>query len=198
MNDKQKILNYLKKNNGVVETRIFSDKGIDNKVFRLLEEEGKIERISKGIYIDSLQMVDDYLLMQYRCKKGIFSHETALFLHDLCDRAPLKLMMTIPSGYNTRLLKLNEYYQFFYSKKELHELGKMEGQSPYGNPVFVYDKERTICDCLKKKDKLDTDLVLEAVRQYMRDPQRDFIKLRSYAEIFKISKLVHQYMEVLA
>ena len=83
-------------------------------------------------------------------------------------------------------------------KKEFHEIGKMNVLSPYGHTIVVYDKERTICDCLKKKDKLDTDLVLTAVRQYMRDPERDFIKLQSYADVFKISSLVHQYMEVLA
>nr|WP_320025038.1 type IV toxin-antitoxin system AbiEi family antitoxin domain-containing protein [uncultured Acetobacterium sp.] len=198
MTDKEMIPDALKKNNGVIETKQFAERGIDNKVFRRLEQEGKIERISKGIYIDVEQMVDDYLIMQYRCKKGIFSHETALFLHDLCDRSPLKLMMTIPTGYNTRLLKLNDYYQFFYMKKEFHEIGKMNVQSPYGHTIVVYDKERTICDCLKKRDKLDTDIALAAVRQYMRDPERDFIKLQLYADVFKISALVHQYMEVLA
>lgn len=198
MTDKEMIFDFLKKNNGVIETKQFAERGIDNKVFRRLALEGKIERISKGIYIDAQQMVDDYLLMQYRCKKGIFSHETALFLHDLCDRSPLKLMMTIPTGYNTRLLKMDNHYQFFYIKEELHQIGKTSGLSPYGNTIAVYDKERTICDCLRKKDKLDTDLVLTAVRQYMRDPERDFIKLQSYADILKISSLVHQYMEVLA
>ena len=73
-----------------------------------------------------------------------------LYLHDLCDRAPVKLMMTIPTGYNTRLLKLNNYYQFFYMKKEFHEIGKTNAKSPYGHTIAVYDKERTICDCLKK------------------------------------------------
>ncbi|MBC3804638.1 hypothetical protein GH808_09365 [Acetobacterium fimetarium] len=198
MTDKEMILDSLNKNNGVIETKHFAERGIDNKVFRRLELEGRIERISKGIYIDAQQMVDDYLIMQYRCKRGIFSHETALFLHDLSDRSPLKLMMTIPTGYNTRLLKMDDRYQFFYMKKEFHEIGKMNVQSPYGHTITVYDKERTICDCLKKKDKLDTDLVLTAVRQYMRDPERDFIKLQSYADVFKISSLVHQYMEVLA
>jgi predicted transcriptional regulator of viral defense system len=198
MNEKEQILDYLKKNNGVVETKYFSKKGIDNKIFRRLEKDGNLERIGQGIYIDAQQMVDDYLLMQYRCKKGIFSHETALFLHDLCDRTPIRLMMTIPNGYNTRLLKMKEQYQFFYIKEELHEIGKMKIHSPFGNTITVYDKERTICDCLKKRDKLDTDLVLSAVRQYMRDPERNFIKLKEYADIFKIAKLVHQYMEVLA
>ncbi len=90
-------------------------------------------------------------------------------------------MMTISTGYNTRLLKMDDHYQFFYMKKEFHEIGKMRVLSPYGNTIAVYDEERTICDCLKKKDKLDIDLVLMAVRQYMRDPDKKpgiFVELK--------------------
>ncbi|MBU4541246.1 MAG: type IV toxin-antitoxin system AbiEi family antitoxin domain-containing protein [Firmicutes bacterium] len=47
MTDKEMILDSLKKNNGVIETKQFAERGIDNKVFRRLEQEGKIERISK-------------------------------------------------------------------------------------------------------------------------------------------------------
>ena len=74
----------------------------------------------------------------------------------------------------------------------------MKCLSPYGNAIVVYDKERTICDCLRKKNKLDTDLVLTAVKHYMGSPDRDLIKLQKYADLFKMRVTVHQYMEVLS
>ena len=58
-------------------------------------------------------MEDEYLAAQYRCKKGIYSHETALYFHDLCDRTPLQFMLTFPNGYNTRILKDTNKYNFF-------------------------------------------------------------------------------------
>ncbi len=73
-------------------------------------------------------------------------------------------MMTIPSGYNTTLLKDKVSYRFFYCKPELHSIGIMMIQSPYGNDLRVYDKERTLCDCIKRKNILDSDLVLSAVK----------------------------------
>lgn len=198
MTDREMVLDLLSKNNGVIETKQIVEKGIDNKILQRLQQEGSIERIGRGIYVDADQMADNYLISQYRCRKGIYSHETALFLHDLCDRTPLQLMMTIPTGYNTRLLKNRQHYQFFYIKKELHEIGQVKCLSPYGNTIVVYDKERTICDCLRKKNKLDTDLVLTAVKHYMGDPDRDLIKLQKYADFFKMRETVHQYMEVLS
>lgn len=143
-------------------------------------------------------MEDEYFVTQYRCKSGIFSHETALFFHDLTDRTPFKLMLTIPSGYNTRLLKDKQKYKFFYIKKDFHSIGETIIMTPFGNKIHVYDRERTICDCIKKRDLLDTDLVLDAVKQYMKSPGTDFAKLLKYADVFNIRDVVRQYMEVLA
>ena len=38
--------------------------------------------------------------LQNRFKKGIYSHETALFLWDLTDRTPNRYCMTFPENYN--------------------------------------------------------------------------------------------------
>jgi len=192
------VFELMKKNNGILESKQAEEAGIDNKVLQRLNQSGEIERVGRGIYIDANYMEDEYFITQYRCKKGIYSHETALFFHDLSDRTPLQLMLTIPSGYNTRLLRSKDKYKFFYSNEKLYEIGKMSLQSPYGNEIVVYNKERTICDCLRKKDKLDTDLVITAVKQYMKEPGADFAKLLEYAELFNIRELVRQYMEVLS
>ena len=86
---------------------------------------GEIEKLEQGLYMDPNQMQDEYLLTQYRCKKGIFSYETALYFHDLADRTPIQLMLTIPSGYNTRLLKDQDKYQFFMFIKTFTKLERL-------------------------------------------------------------------------
>lgn len=197
MSGKELILELLKKNNGILKSKILTELGIDNKILQRLVLSGEIERVERGLYIGLSYIEDEYLVTQYRCKQGIYSHETALFFHDLSDRTPFQLMLTIPTGYNTRILKDIVNYKFFYCRKELCEIGKMKLKSPYGNEIIVYDKERTICDCIKKMDKLDIDLVLTAVKQYMRTSGSDFAKLLEYAEIFHIREKVRQYMEVL-
>ncbi|MBN4062980.1 MAG: hypothetical protein COA82_10835 [Alkaliphilus sp.] len=198
MRKKELALELLKKNNGILESKQAAKVGIDNKTLQRLNQAGEIERVGRGIYIDANQMKDEYLITQYRCKKGIYSHETALFFHDLSDRTPFQLMLTIPSGYNTRLLKDKDQYKFFYIHKNFHDIGKITLLSPYGNELVVYNKERTICDCLRKKDQLDTDLVITAVKQYMKGQGADFAKLLEYAEVFNVRELVRQYMEVLS
>lgn len=195
MNEHIRVL--FQKNNGILEAKKIKELGISNKVLQRMVEKGYIERIGRGLYLDPNYMEDEYVIVQYRCRKGVFSHETALFFHDLSDRTPLQLMMTIPAGYNTRILKEIDKYKFFYCKQDTYEVGITQGQTVYGNQIILYDKERTICDCIRKKDKLDTDLVVMAVKKYMKEPGADFAKLLRYAEIFNIREKVKQYMEVL-
>ena len=190
-------MELIEKNNGIITSVEAKSKGINNKTLQRMEKLGQLERVEHGLYMDPNQMEDEYFLTLYRCKKGIFSHETALYFHELTDRTPFQIMMTIPSGYNTRLLKDKEKYKFFYVVEELHSIGKITMETPYGHQVYVYDKERTICDCLKKKEQLDGDLVTEAVKRYLKTPGTDYAKLLKYAEVFNIKDLVRKYLEVL-
>jgi predicted transcriptional regulator of viral defense system len=197
MKNKNSVLKLLTENNGVFTSSQAQAIGIDNKTLQRLHHSGEIVRLDHGIYMDPNKLEDQYLVTHFRCKKGIFSHETALYFHGLTDRTPMQLTLTVPSGYNTRLLKDKDQYKFFYIAEGLHAIGEIMLVSPFGNEIPVYDKERTICDCLKKKDLLDTDLVIEAVKLYMKSPGSDYAKLLKYAEIFKIRDSVRQYMEVL-
>jgi len=198
MDNRELVFDLMKNNNGILEAEKASKFGINNKTLQRLHNSGEIERIEHGMYIDPNFIEDEYLITQYRCKKGIYSHETALFFHDLVDRIPFKLMLTIPSGYNTRLLKERSKYKFFYANEQLYNLGKADLFSPYGNKINVYNIERTICDCIKKKEQLDTDLVSTAIKRYMTDSKADYVKLLKYADILKVRKIVKQYLEVLS
>jgi predicted transcriptional regulator of viral defense system len=197
MTQKDLVKRLLKQNRGILSSGEAKEAGVAYKTLQRMFQDGEIEKLEQGLYMDPDQMEDEYLLTQYRCKKGIFSHETALYFHDLTDRTPFRLILTIPSGYNTRFLKEKEKYKFFYINDKLHTLGRITMETPFGHQVHVYDKERTICDSLKKKDQLDTDLVNEAIKRYMKTPGADYSKLLEYAEVFNIKDMVRKYMEVL-
>lgn len=197
MTQKDLMIKLLKYNKGILTSRKAKEAGVAYKTLQRMYQAGEIEKLEQGLYMAPEQMEDVYLLTQYRCKRGIFSHETALYLHDLADRTPFQMMLTIPSGYNTRLLKEKQKYKFFYIAEKLHSIGRITMETPFGHQIHVYNKERTICDCLKKKNQLDGDLVIEAVKGYFKTSGADYAKLLKYAEVFNIKDLVRKYMEVL-
>jgi len=197
MTQEQTALLLLKNDNGYLDSKTARENGVSASTLKRMEERGLVERAAHGLYVSADVVPDPYFVAQYRCPQGVFSHETALFFHDLSDRTPYQLMMTIPSGWNTRLL-LSGDIMIFYTKAEYAMFGAQEIVTPYGLAVMIYDTERTLCDCLRSIDRLDKDLVLTAVKRYMKDPASDKAKLLHYAAEFKIRDHVLRYMEVLS
>ncbi len=131
-----------------------------------------------------------------RRPKIIYSHETALFLHNLCDRDPIEYTITVPTGYNATRLRKDGLYVFTI-KRELYEIGVTQRPTIFGNDVAVYGLERTICDCLRSRTNMDIAVVTDAIKRYVRRNDKNLHTLMNMAEIFHVTKLLRSYLEVL-
>ena len=197
MTQEKTALKLLESGNGYLTARTAGENGIKPITLKRMKERGLVERVAHGLYATVDIIPDPFFVMQYRCPQGVFSHETALYFHGFSDRTPFILMMTIPSGFNTRLI-FSDDMMIFYSNPIHAKLGVAETMTPYGLTVTTYNIERTLCDCLRNVDKLDKDLVLTALKRYMKDPAGNKMKLLEYAKVFKIRDTVLKYMEVLS
>ena len=139
-NELQSVLNQ---NGGIVTTAQANEVGVSNERLRLLVHSGDLERVSTGIYVFSDEFIDKMFIVQLRRPKIIYSHETALFLHELTDRDPINYMVTVPTGYNPTRLR-EEGLTVFTIKRDLYEIGVTKLTTMFGNSVAVYDMERTI------------------------------------------------------
>ncbi|MCQ2492439.1 MAG: type IV toxin-antitoxin system AbiEi family antitoxin domain-containing protein, partial [Lachnospiraceae bacterium] len=91
--------------NGVITAKQISKMGIHRSALRELVESGDIIRCSRGIYMPAYEWEDEYRLLQEKYSRGIYSHETALYLHGYCERIPISFHMTFPYGYNCPSIK---------------------------------------------------------------------------------------------
>ncbi len=57
----------------------------------------------------------------------------------------------------------NKNVQLLYTKKEWLLLGVIEITSPFGLPIKVYDRDKTICDIIKNKDRVEPEIFSEAI-----------------------------------
>ena len=190
------LTNIARAHGGIIETKIAVQRGIPKAVLYKLCKEDKIHRIVRGQYVLSDDMEDEMLSISKRAKRIIFSHETALFLHGISDRTPFEHTVTAPSGCIPSAAMKAEC-KVYYIKPELFGLGKTEMKTPAGNLVPCYDLERTICDCVRSRNKMGTETFLAALKLYAASPRKDLNKLNSYAKKMRIASVVRQYMEVL-
>lgn len=193
----EEIMKFIASNNGMINTDKAKQNNISLKRLQRLELDGELERVAKGLYLHKDFIVDPFYLAQYRSSKSIFSHSTALYLHKLSDENPIIITMTVPSDWNTQLLKEKDLYKFYYYKEELWKMGQEEIESPFGHIIKVYNKERTLCDCIISIDEIGRDIVLKAVKEYMENiEERNIEKLYKYAEQLNIKDKVQTYVEV--
>jgi len=196
MSNARELEKIIKKHGGVITSKLVDDHNIHREYLRELIRQGKLERVAYGVYITPDVWEDKMLIQQLRRKKMIYSHGTALFLHDLTDREPLVYSVTVPDGYNTQMLK-KEGLLVHVVKVELFELGVCNVKTVFGNIVKAYDPERTICDLIRDRNNQDPAIISEALKRYMAKKDKDLNKLIVFAEKFRVKKIVNTYLEVL-
>lgn len=190
-----RIRDILLEQNGMLLTSDLAKHGIPRTYLSILEKTGEIKRVSRGVYSSVSAISDEMSGLQSRYKTAIFSHETALYLWDLTDRTPLFYSVTVPTGYNANLLKVGGAKVYFV-KRDLFSLGITTLKSPSGNDVKVYSLERTICDVLRSRNQMEIQFINEVLNRYVGKKERNINLLYTYAEQFRIQKIVRTYLEV--
>ncbi|GHU70809.1 transcriptional regulator [Clostridia bacterium] len=181
---------------GVIRTADALNAGLSRTTLMNLERSGVLDRVARGQYILADVFIDELFIMQQRYPGMTYSHETALFLHDMSERTPPCYSVTLPS--NARLsATFPADVKKYYIKPTLFMLGQTTLPSKMGHYITAYDTERTICDILRSRNRVDSQTVSTALKQYTIRKHNDYKKLSEYAETFGVTKLLRQYLEVL-
>lgn len=192
----EEIIKMAEGNNGVVTTAMVVAAGFSRGNIKYLEDKGLIEKSARGVYILPEVWDDEMFNLQNRFKRGIYSHETALFLWDLTDRTPNAYSMTFPTNYNLTKPK-EEKIRCTQCKDVFYDFGIVETNTPGGNEVKVYSIERTLCDILRPQSDVDIQVVAEAFKRYAKRKDKNIPVLSEYAKLLKVEKRLRAYLEVL-
>lgn len=196
MNYNEQLEKLINKKNGLILTKEVEYAGIPRYYLTLFERENKLERIAHGVYITPDTFEDTMYIIQSRNNRVIYSHDTALFLHDLSDRDPIKLSVTVPYGYNATNLKKSDI-KVYTVKRELYLLGVMDLKTEFGRPIKVYNQERTICDIVRSRSGIDVAILNTAIRRYVYSKSKNIPLLLRYAKELGVQNIIRNYLEVL-
>lgn len=192
----QVIYDEMKKNNNMITTSKVISLGFSRALLSTYVKEGLLERSRHGVYTLPDSVHDDMYTLMLRSEKIIFSHETALFLNGLSERTPFVHSVTIPSN-SVLPSSLKGECNCFYIKPELHQVGMIWTKTTFGNDVRCYNVERTICDLLRSRSRLDEETVIAAIKNYALSTDKDLNRLAIYAAQLNVGGILKRYMEVL-
>ena len=183
-------------NKGIVATNEVEEHGIPRHYLTPLVKEGKLDRVSHGVYVAPDTFEDEMYMLQMKSRKVIYSHETALFLHDLTDRDPIEWTVTVPTGYNATKLR-NKGVHVHFIKKSLHLMGTKRIETIFGRYVTAYNRERTICDIMRNRNNIDVAIVNEALKRYLGSKEKNISLLMKYAKELRVNNILRKYLEIL-
>ncbi len=192
----EKLEELVNKQHGTVMSADLDLYDIPRTYLQMMVAEGRLERVERGVYVSTDAIEDEMYSMQIKYPKLIYSHETALYLHGLSDRTPFEFSASVPSGYKV-VRAVAERFKIYYIKKELHELGVETIQSSHGNPIKTYNIERTVCDIIRSRSRIDIQILNEALKRFVKLKSSDLSLLMDYAKKLKIDTVLKNYLEVL-
>jgi predicted transcriptional regulator of viral defense system len=196
MTNYERLDKLLAQHHGMVKTAQALEAGVSKPTFYAYARARELEQVAHGVFVSPDSWTDGMYLLHLRCGQAVFSHETALFFHDLTDREPTQYAVTVRTGYNPTRLKADGI-QVYTVKKELHDIGITTMQTPFGHPVPVYDQERTICDLIRSRSAVEAQTFQTALKQYAQRRDKNLRRLMQYAALFRVERILRQYLEVL-
>ena len=194
MNKKQ-ILLQVERSGGVVTTKEFLAMGGSNYYLKKLVEEGVLEKLKRGLFRLINTEFSEYSEVQKIIKKGIFCSFSAALIHGLSSFVPSEYHIAIPKKDKVRLPKYPPIKLYYWDKKQ-YTLG-LEEIWKDGALIKIYDKEKTVCDFIKFRNKVGMDSTKEALKAYLALKDRNLDQLVNYAKTLKVFSILHQYLEVL-
>ena len=193
----KKIPGNLPKEKPYITYEELSSEGISSRGINKLLEEGVLYKIKRGIYEVSESADAEPVMIGRLLPEGIFCLMSALYFHGYTDRTPQIYEIAIDRDANKRkVLSINYPVKPVYISRKILHIGRTKKKYDNGE-IVLYDKERTICDIVRYRNKIDQEVLAKALRSYASDPEKDIRKLLAYASMLRIESKIREYMGIL-
>ena len=162
-----------------------------------LLDEGLIERVRRGYY----HWVQDdgeseVVIINCLFPDAVLCMETALFFYGYSDRNPAEWSFAIDKNVSKRRTKIDyPFIRAYRVESELVSLGEAEGEID-SQKVRIYDRDRTICDVVRNRNRMDKEIFNKAIQGYVNDPKKNIPNLMMYAKKLRVQKKVKELIGV--
>ena len=179
---------------GILLTKNAIEAGISKHALYNFIRNNGFEKAAHGVYASPETWEDENYILSLRCPQGVLSHDEALYYHGLTDREPLQKTITIYTGYGTSRM-VADGIKVFTVKKELLDIGKEIVKTSYGHDIPLYNRERTICDLIRSRNRFEIQDFQTALKTYIMGKNKNLNRLMEYAKLLHVDKKIREYME---
>ena len=190
----KKIKNEFNKRGGIMKTSELNALGINYRQIQRLLDEQIVEKIKHGYYILYNSFPREEVIIARMFPDAVIYLESALFYYEYTDRVPNSWQITVnkhsyPKQYNISYMKIKPYF----IKEDYRKIG-INNILIDNVEVKIYDKNKTICDVLRYENKVDNELFTSAIKNYIKDNEKDIRTLMEYGDILNVSNKIQKYI----
>jgi len=194
----EKALDVFRQHDSILRTSQAIQLGIAPRTLYALYEDGLLVKVTRGVYrLAEAEPLSNADLIQValRIPKGIICLISALSYHNLTTQIPHQVYVALPLDAEKPRLAYPPV-RLFWLSKPVYSAG-IEEHLMDGTTVFIYNREKTIADCFKYRNKIGLDIAIEALKKGL-DQDCDIELIMEYARIDRVEKVMRPYMEALS
>ena len=192
----EKAEELFRQNSGILRTSQAKKLGINEYTLVQMTEAGLLIREARGLYrLADLPPLSnpDLVKVSMRVPDSVICLISALNFHNLTTQIPYRVYIALPRSVKAPRLDYPPL-DIVYLSSLPYRTG-VEEHSLDGAVVRIYNREKTVADCFKFRNKIGQDIALEALRDYLRLPDRQLNLLLEYASIDRVNNVMRPYLE---
>jgi len=141
----QSLFKLAAKQDGLFSARQAASVGCSQQLLAKYITSGRVERVRRALYriadFPTGEHEDLIAVWLWSRNEGVFSHETALFLHHLSDALPIRAHVTVPAAWKTRVIRIPDEAAIYYGDVA-------DSDRAWVGALPVTSVRRTLADCL--------------------------------------------------
>jgi predicted transcriptional regulator of viral defense system len=193
----QKALTVFRQHPGALHASQAIRLGIAPRTLYALRDVGLLVELSRGLFQlpeTPLRAHADLVQVALRVPKGVVCLVSALAFHGLTTQIPHAVYLALPLDAEKPRLPYPPL-RLFWLSASVYSAG-VEQHVLDGVIVRMYNREKTIADCFKFRNKIGLEIALEALKEGLAQGCLPQILLDS-ARLDRVEKIIRPYLEAL-
>ena len=189
----EEILSYITKKGGFASMKELKEANFHTREITALIKEKTIEKIRPGYYrISNYSFFKDVnvsLITVCRAEpQSVICLISALDYYEMTDFNPSEIFYAIPHSQKKRGINHPPVKTFFF-RERFYSPGIDIVKTKYGD-LRIYNKEKTVCDMFRYRNKLGEDLAMEALKNYLKQKKKSIPTLLKFADICQVKTVI--------
>ena len=189
----KEIISYISKNGGFATMKELKEENFHTRDIAKLVKENIIVKIKPGVYrladYSFFKNVNVSLITVCRAEpQAVICLISAMDYYEMTDFNPSEIYYAIPHSQKSKSI-IYPPVKTFYFRERFYTPGIEIAKTKYGE-LKIYNKEKTVCDMFRYRNKFGEELAMQALKNYLEQKKKSIASLLKYAEICQVKTVI--------